>query len=210
MRAGTDYVGYVRGVLAGVPMQPRDFGEYDLRFYDDFAAMRRDILTRDDEVGLARLVAGYAWEWVSKNDRNAYDITIDGEQVRWNTRAGRLGQFEDVSRRDGIDPHDPGLRPQLRRRRHRSRPALRQSVRAGSRLIARSTTTATVRRTISSSGLTYTDEQLLEYVRNIYTVLLTRGILGTYVYVCDSALREYLRQFFARGGTVGNEPSLGL
>ena len=126
VRAGTDYVGFVRGVLAGVPMQPRDFGEYDLRFYDDFAAMRRDILQRDDEVGLARLVAGYAWDWVSKKDRSAYDIAIDGEQVRWNTRPRRLGQLVDLPRRDGLDPHDPGLRPELRGRRHRPRPALRR------------------------------------------------------------------------------------
>ncbi|MFV0435607.1 MAG: hypothetical protein ACK5LO_16740 [Leucobacter sp.] len=26
-------------------------------------------------------------------------------------------------------------------------------------------------------------------------MLLTRGIRGTYVYVCDEALREYLRAF---------------
>jgi DUF2075 family protein len=31
-------------------------------------------------------------------------------------------------------------------------------------------------------------------VRNIYAVLLTRGMLGTYVYVCDPALREHLRK----------------
>jgi len=32
-------------------------------------------------------------------------------------------------------------------------------------------------------------------VRNIYAVLMTRGILGTYVYACDPALRDYLRTF---------------
>ncbi|MEO7007301.1 MAG: DNA/RNA helicase domain-containing protein [Terrimesophilobacter sp.] len=30
---------------------------------------------------------------------------------------------------------------------------------------------------------------------NIYRVLLTRGICGTYVYVCDPGLRDYLREF---------------
>ena len=38
----------------------------------------------------------------------------------------------------------------------------------------------------------FTDEDLLQYIRNIYGVLLTRGMLGTYVYVCDPALREYV------------------
>lgn len=33
-------------------------------------------------------------------------------------------------------------------------------------------------------------------VKYAYNVLLTRGIKGTYVYVCDRALREYLRPMF--------------
>ncbi len=37
-----------------------------------------------------------------------------------------------------------------------------------------------------------TDDDLLALVQNIYGVLLTRGILGTYIYVCDPGLREYL------------------
>jgi diguanylate cyclase (GGDEF)-like protein len=43
-------------------------------------------------------------------------------------------------------------------------------------------------------GKTYTDD-LLRFITNIYAVLLTRGIRGTYVYVCDPALRAYLRGF---------------
>lgn len=202
VRAGTDYVGFVRGVLAGVPMQPRDFGEYDLRFYDDFAAMRRDVLTRDDEVGLARLVAGYAWEWVSKKDRSAYDMAIDGEQVRWNTRPvdwvssttsrDEMGSIHTIQGYDlnyaGVvigrelrfDP-DEG-RIWFDRSEYRDR-----NGKANNRQL----------------GLTYSDEQLLVYVRNIYTVLLTRGILDTYIYVCDAELREYLRSFF--GGQRPND-----
>ena len=45
-------------------------------------------------------------------------------------------------------------------------------------------------------GITYSDEDLLRYVQNIYTVLLTRGILGTYIYVVDPQLRAYLRRYF--------------
>ena len=44
-------------------------------------------------------------------------------------------------------------------------------------------------------GKKYTDDDLLRFISNIYAVLLTRGIRGTYVYVCDPALRAYLRQF---------------
>lgn len=201
VRAGTDYVGFVRGVLAGVPMQPRDFGEYDLRFYDDFGDMRRDILKCDEEVGLARVVAGYAWEWVSKLDRGAYDIVIDGEQVRWNTRPvdwvnskssrDEMGSIHTIQGYDlnyaGVvvgrdlrfDPKEGRIRFDRSQYKDRNGKANNNQL-----------------------GLAYSDEQLLAYVRNIYTVLLTRGIRGTYVYVCDPHLREYLRPYFG-----GRRPS---
>ena len=38
-------------------------------------------------------------------------------------------------------------------------------------------------------------EELLEYITNVYYVLMTRGIKGTYLYVCDDELREYLSQY---------------
>jgi len=209
VRAGSDYVGYVRAVLASVPMTPRDFGEYDLRFYDDFAAMRRDVLTRDAEVGLARLVAGYAWEWVSKSDPAAFDITIDGERMKWNTRPvdwvnsttsrDEMGSIHTIQ---GYDLNYAGV-------------VIGRDLRFDSQS-SRITFDRTQyydrngKANNNQLGITYSDGDLLKYVQNIYTVLLTRGILGTYVYVCDSALREYLRQFFARGRTVGNEPSPGL
>jgi len=39
------------------------------------------------------------------------------------------------------------------------------------------------------------DEEIEKYVLNIYTLLLTRAINGTYVYVCDESLREYFNSF---------------
>ncbi|MFN5888523.1 MAG: DNA/RNA helicase domain-containing protein, partial [Flavobacteriales bacterium] len=36
-------------------------------------------------------------------------------------------------------------------------------------------------------------EQLRSYILNIYHTMMLRGIKGTYVYVCDAALKEYVR-----------------
>lgn len=44
-------------------------------------------------------------------------------------------------------------------------------------------------------GITYIDDDILQFVRNIYAVLLTRGVLGTYIYVCNPHLRQYVRRF---------------
>lgn len=43
---------------------------------------------------------------------------------------------------------------------------------------------------------TASPEELTQYIRNIYYVLLTRGINGTHVYVHNAELREYLRGYF--------------
>ena len=34
-----------------------------------------------------------------------------------------------------------------------------------------------------------------EYLTNIYLTLMTRGIKGTYLYICDDALRGYFEQY---------------
>jgi DUF2075 family protein len=44
-------------------------------------------------------------------------------------------------------------------------------------------------------GKTYSDDDLLRFITQIYCVLMTRGIRGTYVYACDPDLREYLKTF---------------
>lgn len=40
------------------------------------------------------------------------------------------------------------------------------------------------------------DSILLAYIKNIYTTILERGMEGTYIYVCNDSLRNYLKQFF--------------
>ncbi len=35
-----------------------------------------------------------------------------------------------------------------------------------------------------------------DYVLNIYLTLMTRDIYGTYLYIVDEALKEYLKIFF--------------
>ena len=44
-------------------------------------------------------------------------------------------------------------------------------------------------------GITYGHGGLLRFITNIYSVLLTRGMLGTYIYVVDPGLRSYLKGF---------------
>ncbi|MGV8845280.1 DNA/RNA helicase domain-containing protein [Tessaracoccus sp.] len=197
VRAGNDYVRFIREILGDLgPSQPQDFGDYDLRFYDDFSAMRDAILARNREHGLARLVAGYAWEWRSKTGLT-FDIEIDGVQLCWNrtatdwinssTSIDEVGSIHTVQ---GYDLNYAGV------------------------IIGRDLYFDTMSKTIrfdrknyfdvkgkarnnNLRGVSYTDDDILGMVKNVYGVLLTRGMRGTYVYVCDEALREHLRPYFS-------------
>lgn len=40
-----------------------------------------------------------------------------------------------------------------------------------------------------------TDDELLKYILNIYCTMMSRGMLGTYIYVCDDGLRNYLKKY---------------
>ncbi len=204
---GGDYVGYIRAILAGRAPQPTPdrFAPYDLRFYDDPSPMRDEILRLDRSEGLARMLAGYAWEWRSKTDPNAYDIELGELSLQWNQTdkdwVASADSVEEVGSIHTIQGYDlnyagvlvgPDLSYDPDRRRivfNRERYFDKQGMKNNNQL-----------------GITYTDEDILTYVRNIYAVLMTRGILGTFVYVDDPALREYLRPYFNATGSPSPIP----
>jgi hypothetical protein len=193
VRAGADYVGFVGDLLRGqAPEGAPDLGDYDLRFFEDFGLMREEIRRRGQEHGLARLVAGYAWKWESRNGSAAHDIELDGIGLPWNrtdkdwinspTSIDEVGSIHTVQGYDlnyagviigndlRLDPHSGQVRF------HRESYFDKKG-----------------KENLKQLGRKITDDELREFVINIYRVLLTRGILGTYVYVCDPALRAYVK-----------------
>jgi len=190
-----DYVEYIKAVLSNSPPPARqEFPDYDLRFYDDPGEMRRAILKRNEEVGLSRLVAGYAWAWNSKADKSAYDIEIGDVKLRWNSSpkdwisaAGSELEVGSIHTVQGYDLNYAGV---IIGR------DLRLDEEIGSIFFDRSNYfDKKGMENNTKRGIKYSDADLLQLVRNIYTVLLTRGMRGTYVYVHDAALRERLRRF---------------
>lgn len=205
VRAGEDYIGYVRAMLTGkAPApNPQAFVPYDLRFFEDLGAMRAGILRLDETEGLARLLAGFAWGWATKSNKDAADIELDGLSLRWNgtdqdwvASAGSVEEVGSIHTIQGYDLNYAGviIGPDLRYDPADKRVVFDRANYFDSRGM----------RNNNQRGITYSDEDILRYVQNIYAVLLTRGIRGTFVYVCDHALREYVRPFFDADQPVGS------
>lgn len=193
VRAGVDYVEFVRAMLRGgeqLATRP-DFGDYDLRIFDDLADMRQAIFDRNREHGLARLVAGYAWDWKSARDRDAFDIELDGLQLRWNSQPkdwiNSPASIHEVGSIHTVQGYDLNYAGVIIGNDLRYDPATRRLV-----INRDSYRDSKGKENNKQLGIAYSDDDLLEFVRNIYGVLLTRGIRGTYIYVCDPALREYI------------------
>lgn len=199
VQGGRGYIEYVGDVLSDRPVRPEPgrFANYELRFFDDFSQLHEAIKAQDQapDTGLARLVAGFAWKWLSREDPAAFDIELDGHRVRWNSTqtdwissplsVEEMGSIHTVQ---GYDLNYAGvvIGPDLR-----FDPIQNRLVFDRSRYFDRKGKENNPR-----LGITYSDEDVLQYVINIYRVLLTRGIKGTYVYVVDPPLRERLRPFF--------------
>lgn len=193
VRAGADYVEFIRAMLRGESDSTSrpDLGDYDLRFFDDLAEMRREILDRNLEHGLARLVAGYAWEWKSNRDREAFDIELDGLRLRWNSQTkdwinspASIHEVGSIHTVQGYDLNFAGVIIGN---------DLRYDPTSGRLFVDRdSYRDAKGKENNKRLGIVYSDDDLLAFIRNIYGVLLTRGMRGTYVYVCDPALRQYV------------------
>src|SRR5690606_23793400 len=59
--------------------------KYEFMLFDRFEEMLALIKEKDQEHGLSRMVAGFAWPWHTKRNPNAYDIAIEGISLRWNS-----------------------------------------------------------------------------------------------------------------------------
>lgn len=192
---GEDYIEYVASVFNGDNPSPRHtFGEYDLRFFDDFSEMHALIQKLDKEFTLSRLVAGYGWKWISKGGKKPFDFEIQGEQLTWNrtatdwinspTSSQEVGSIHTVQ---GYDLNYAGVivGPEL---------SFDSQAR---RITFVRDNYADAKGKQNNPNKQFTDVELFEFVANVYRVLMTRGIKGTFLYVVDPNLRDYLRQFFS-------------
>lgn len=185
---GNDYINYMRDILFCNVDHRREINNYDLKLYTDCHRMYEDIQRNNNEIGLCRMAAGYAWPWDRKKP-DEYTIHIQGHQYRWNrvydnwittkTAPEEIGCIHTLQ---GYDLNYAGiiigndLKYDLKKR----------------AIIADKTNYFDG---LGKAGVADDPNALKDYLCNIYLTLLTRGIRGTYIYICDDALRTYFSQF---------------
>lgn len=193
VQAGEKYIKFVEDLL-NIRENKDGFGAHDFKLYDDVEKMVGDIKEKDKELGLCRVVAGYAWPWLSNPDRNETpaenDIEIGDCKLRWNSTAidwvnspNAINEVGCIHTTQGYDLNYVGviIGPELK-----YDPEARRMYIDRNEYYDRN----------GRAGVT-DDEELKRYIINIYKTLLTRGIKGAYVYVVDNELRKYFKEFLS-------------
>jgi len=165
--------------------------DYDLRVFDDPNEMR-DALREKNSENKARMLAGYCYNWVTKNDRQAFDINLgNGFKAQWNFSDTNIWAIEpDSFEQVGCIHTSQGLEFDY------------VGVIIGRDLIfrdgkvitdyrARATTDHSLKGIKSSHNYALADR----IIRNTYKTLLSRGQKGCFIYCEDKALAEYIKHF---------------
>ena len=191
VKGGDDYVEFIDDLLnCRLDLSAKKFSakEYDFKLFDSISDLKNEIRKRDEENGLSRLVAGYSWPWISKNNNMENDISIQGVELKWNSVSddwvnsrNSLNEVGCIHTTQGYDLNYAGV------------------------IFGNEISYAKNKNEICIIPENYHDKngkqtikdiaELKKFIINIYKTILLRGIKGTYIYVCDQNLREYFKNF---------------
>jgi DUF2075 family protein/SOS-response transcriptional repressor LexA/predicted GIY-YIG superfamily endonuclease len=190
VRGGHDYISYIDKLLNCALAPDRKIyqsKDYDFLLFDSLDQMIAEIKSKNEAIGLARLIAGFSWEWKTKEKKNRHliDIQIGDTSLRWNSKAidwtnskNAIDEVGCIHTTQGYDLNYAGI------------------------IFGHEISYDELNDEIVIYKENYFDKngkntvkdpkRLKSYILNIYNTILQRGIRGTYVYVCDPKLKSYL------------------
>jgi len=188
VKGGNSYVKYVDDLLKcnlGKSQQIYKAKNYDFTLFDNIDSFINEIKLRNEEVGLARMIAGYSWKWISNKDDSLLDIEIEGTKLRWNSTnidwvnsPNAIEEVGCIHTTQGYDLNYSGIifGNEISYSKEKDEIIIKEEHYFD----------ANGKQSIKDPS------ELKEFIINIYKTILLRGIKGTYVYACDKDLRDYL------------------
>lgn len=189
---GSDgYLSFLSSLLGLSQMPNVALGmEYDFKVFTDPGEMREAIRTKNLINNKSRLLAGYCYNWESKNDMRTYDIQLkNGFRAQWNfsntsTWAIDPTSFDQVGcihTSQGLEFDYVGVII--------GRDLIYRNGRILTDPTQRARTDKSLQGYMQKGGLPLADA----IIRNTYKTLMTRGQKGCYIYCEDEALGQYIQ-----------------
>ena len=186
VKGGEEYINFIDDLFELRDVGKLNFSDYDFKIYDNIHKMVSDIKQKDKELQLCRVVAGYAWPWSTKDNKDGYDIEIDGLKLVWNKTTkdwvnspNAINEVGCIHTVQGYDLNYVAviIGPEL------------SYDDVNHKLVVDIKKYMDINGKRSITSL----EELERYIVNIYKTLLTRGINGTYMYIVDKKLANYFK-----------------
>ena len=201
---GDTYLRYIKEIMNATRKNFEKIENYDFMIFDDVNLMVETVRKKDKVHGLSKTVAGFSWDWRTKQKRKPkdnmdcydmlvkageYDILIENNRYIWNltnedwvTRKDSHCTIGCIHTSQGYDMNYVG-------------------VIFGEEIDYDFETKSIVidlEKYKDKKVKAGTEESVLkELIVNTYTTILARGIKGCYVYACNPNLRKYLKQYIA-------------
>ena len=176
--------------------------EYDIRVFDDPSSMREALREKNKIANKSRMIAGYCYDWKSKQDRSVYDIELEGGfRAQWNfSNTTTFAIDEDSFEQVGCIHTTQGLEFDY------------VGVIIGKDLIFKDGELVTdfrsrARTDKSLKGIRTTRNYTLadRIIRNTYRTILSRGQKGCFIYCEDKALSDYIKSRLKDRLTVSSQ-----
>lgn len=187
VKGGNDYIEYIRGLLDNSVEKKKAFNKYEFKIVSSFGRFEELLIEKENNDKLSRMIAGYAWPWISKNDKSQKDIKIEGKERMWNNKTENWVNCETALDEVGCIHSIQGY-----------------DLNYAFVIMGNDIKYDSINKKIKIDPSNYydkkgkataSDDELLEYIKNIYYVLMTRGIKGTYLYITDLELKKYLSEY---------------
>ena len=183
--------------------------DYDFRIFDSPTEMFEEVKRKNESNNRSRVVAGYCWDWNSKQNHMAYDIVIPqfGFRKQWNFNSNEpwligehsIDQIGCIHTCQGLELDYVGVIVGLDMTYRHNR-----IVTDG---LKRSTMDQSLKgfKTILKKNPKEALQTADAIIKNTYRTLMTRGMKGCYVYFCDQALAEHFRELMAEKSAMAQE-----
>lgn len=190
-KGGNDYITFVDELLNinRTNNHPFTLEDYDLLIFDSLKDLYAELERNEIEFGLCRLVAGFAWPWLSDArgpTPEAIDIKIDGLEFQWNKKPedwiNSPNAFKEVGSIHTTQGYDLNYAGIILGEEITYNPKTNQIEIVREKYFDK------------YGKQQASDADLKAYIINIYKTLMYRAIKGTFIYACDAGLREYFKK----------------
>ena len=195
-----DFLAWLDDALGVQPTPDHYFStdRFDFQIFDSVKELEETIREKNKESNKARLVAGYCWEWVSKNDSEKFDIVFPAEKfkMKWNLSASSqtwiiqqnsVNEVGCIHTCQGLEVDYVGVI------------VGDDLVARGGELITQPQNRAKTDKSLKGYKKALSESPIEaelkadEIIRNTYRTLMTRGMKGCYVYFTDQAAKEHFK-----------------